>query len=70
MKTKKLKKGLAVLGLAAVSIVTVAPVSAGILFDSAGTDAIQNAQSDAKELGGAGIVLGAMIYGIRRIRSL
>ena len=70
MKTKKLKKSLAVLGLAVVSVVSVAPVSAGILFDSAGTDAIQNAETDAKELGGAGIVLGAVIYGIRRLRSL
>lgn len=70
METKKLKKSLAVLGLAVVSVVSVAPASAGVFFDSAGTDAIQDAQSDAKELGGAGVVLGAIIYGIRRIRSL
>lgn len=69
--SKKVKKILAVLGLSMISVMAVPTVShAGLLVDSAGKNAIDSAQADIKEIGGATILVGCMIWGIRRTRSL
>lgn len=68
--SKKVKKALAVLGLTAVSALSVAPTYAGILIDSAGKNKIDAAEADIEEIGGATILVSALIWGIRATRRI
>lgn len=68
--SKKIKKALAVLGFALMSLPMVPAVHAGIIIDSAGKNMIDSAQDDVKEIGGATIVLCAMAWGIKKARSI
>jgi len=71
---RKAKKTLATLGLLAVTgLSALAPMqtaSAGILVDSAGKNAIDAAEADIKEIGGATIVVCCLVWGIRKTRAI
>lgn len=71
---KKAKKLLAVGGLALFTTMAATPfisvANAGILADSAGKNAIDGSESDIKEIGGATILVSAIIWGIKATRRI
>lgn len=70
-KPNFIKRGLAAAAIGIVVSTAIVPTAhAGLLLDSAGKNAIDSAESDIKEIGGATVLVSCIIWGFRATRRI